>query len=244
MPKVSVNLLTKNRAALLPKALASITAQSFSNYEVVIVNDGSSDNTADVLKDLALQDFKIISHAASVGITQSRQEALLASRGEYIAILDDDDEWIDKEKLKKQVEYLDVHQDCVLVGGGRISVKNEVVDNKFRPQSDGQIRRSMLFRNNFFTSTVMFRHKAALKAGGFIKDQDDFAEDYDLWLRMGKLGKMYNFKEVFTKYRLPDYNKEKYRSFLQKQLRLIKRHRKDYPHYFLASLVLNLRLFL
>ncbi len=100
----------------------------------------------------------------------------------------------------------------------------------------------MLFRNNFFTSTVMFRKNFAIKSGGFIKDEVDFGEDYDLWLRMGKLGKMHNFQEVFTLYRLPDYNKEKFRAFLAKQLRLVKQHRQDYPYYRLANLILKLRL--
>src|SRR4051812_9226023 len=118
MPKVSVNILTKNRPELFKKAYASVRAQSFIDYEVVVVNDGSTDGTAEVLKDLKIENLKIITHTSSQGITKSRQEALEQSAGEYIAILDDDDEWIDPEKLKKQVEYLDGHQDVVLVGGG------------------------------------------------------------------------------------------------------------------------------
>lgn len=255
MPKVSINLLTKNRSALLPKALASIKRQSFSDYEVIIVNDGSSDDTAEVLKNSALKDLRIISHATSEGITQSRQEALLASRGEYIAILDDDDEWVDTEKLSKQVGYLDTHRDYVLVGGGveifnfEFPMSHEIQNSKskiikLRPSSDSAIRNTMLFKNNFFTSTVMFRKEAALKAGGFIKDQSDFAEDYDLWLRIGRLGKMYNFSQVFTAYIQSRYNKEKFRRFLAKQLNLVQRHKTDYPFYYLAIVLLRLRLLL
>ena len=88
----------------------------------------------------------------------------------------------------------------------------------------------------------MFRKSAALKAGGFVADGEDFAEDYDLWLRMGKDGKMHNFQSVFARYQTSDYNREKFRAFLAKQLRLISQHRKNYPFYYLAKVMLKLRL--
>lgn len=242
MPKVSVMILTQNRAELLSKALLSVQAQTFRDHELIVVNDGSTDGTQDVIRTFKHLNIKIIEHQASVGITASRQEALLASSGSYVAILDDDDEWVDPDKLKKQVEFLDQHPDVVLVGGGiKISnIKHQI--SKIRPQTDRQIRKTMLFRNNFFTSTVMFRRGVAIKAGGFIKDQDDFAEDYDLWLRMGKLGKMHNFQEIFTLYHQPDYNKERFKAFLQKQRILIKQHRRDYPHPGWAEIILKFRL--
>jgi glycosyltransferase involved in cell wall biosynthesis len=245
MTKVSVNILTKNRAELLKKALASVGRQTFKDFEIVVVDDGSTDNIQQVLETFKHLNILTFKHGLSIGITLSRQEALEKSVGEYITILDDDDEWIDADKLKKQVEYLDVNPRAVLVGGGiraELGIKN--CELRMRPQSNGQIRCTMLLRNNFFTSTVMFRREAAIKAGGFINDGVDLAEDYDLWLRMGKLGKMYNFPEVFTAYAAPSYNKEKFKLFLQKQLALINRHKKDYPWYWLAKAILGLRLFL
>ncbi|PJE60056.1 MAG: hypothetical protein COU85_00300, partial [Candidatus Portnoybacteria bacterium CG10_big_fil_rev_8_21_14_0_10_44_7] len=194
MPKVSVNILTKDRAGLLEKALLSVQKQTFSNYEAVVVNDGSTDNTAEVIQAFRHLNTQTINHQTSLGITQSRQEALLASEGEYVAILDDDDEWIDTGKLAKQAEHLDEHSDVVLVGGGIKILNSKFKILKHRPTSDAQIRNTMLFRNNFFTSTVMFRREAAITAGGFIRDEIDLAEDYDLWLRIGKLGKMFNFR--------------------------------------------------
>lgn len=241
MPKVSINILTKDRAELLKKSLLGIKEQSFRDFEVRVVDDGSRDETMTVLDLFAKANSAvyIINHPQSQGITLSRQEALAQSAGEYIAILDDDDQWVDKDKLKKQVGYLDSHPEVVLVGGG-ISVGEQ---HKNRPQSNEQIRASMLFKNNFFTSTVMFRKQAALRAGGFIKDADDFAEDYDLWLRLGKQGKIYNFQEVFTQYAQPSYSKEKFLRFLSKQLRLAQKHRADYPNYLFSVFILKLRLY-
>jgi len=249
MIKVSVIILTKNRAELLRNALASVLRQLFSEYEIIVVNDGSTDGTKEVLKSggagpRPVWDLKIIHHQNSVGITKSRQEGLEQSRGELVAFLDDDDEWVDAEKLKKQVEWFSLHPQGVLCGGG-IRVEIGIMNYKLRMrvESDSAIRRTILFRNNFFTSTVMFRRQEALEAGGFIVDGIDLAEDYDLWLRLGKKGQMGNIPEVFTAYRNPSYTKEKFRQFLRKQLHLIKRHKRDYPHYFFSVLILRLRLF-
>ncbi|MFA5991012.1 MAG: glycosyltransferase family 2 protein [Candidatus Doudnabacteria bacterium] len=246
MPKVSINILTRNRASLLKKALLSIYAQSFTDFELIVVNDGSTDETSQVLqgyKDIRIQ---VINHQESIGITKSRQEALEKSTGEYIAILDDDDEWIDIDKLAKQVKYLDENKEVVLVGAAVNLKIDGLKDLKIakRAQTDAKIRKTMLLRNNFFTSTVMFRREVAIKAGGFLSDTDDFAEDYDLWLRMGKLGKMYNFPQAFTAYRVPNYNKARFKAFLRKQVRLVNQHQNTYPFVWLATAFLRLRLFL
>lgn len=252
MPIVSVIILTKNREAQLPAALTSVKSQTLGDIEIVVVNDGSTDTTAAILA--TLQDtfsaVKIITHQASVGITQSRQEALQACTGKYVALLDDDDIWVDTHKLQKQVRYLDEHPDAVLLGGGMevASAEESVTPGQmrqiFRPESDQIIRRTMLFRNNFLTSTVMFRREAALAAGGFIADAADLAEDYDLWLRLGLRGHMYNFPEVFVRYRQSLYTKDKFKAFLRKQLRLIQAHQGKYPHYWLARMLLVARLYL
>ena len=245
MVKVSIIILTKDRAELLKNALDSIRRQSFGNFEVVVVNDGSGDNTQGIIESSGFLNLKIIRHEKSLGITLSRREALASCAGEYVAILDDDDQWLDKDKLDKQVRYLDEHPEVVVVGGGiKIELGIMNYELRMRPQTDKQIRRTMLFRNNFFTSTIMFRKEAAVKAGGFVQTGDDLAEDYDLWLRMIKLGKGYNFQEVFTLYSKPEYSNEKTKKFFRKQLELINRYRADYPWYAFAKTVLKLRILL
>jgi glycosyltransferase involved in cell wall biosynthesis len=251
MPVVSINILTKNRATLLRGALESVQKQSYTNYEVVIVNDGSIDETEEVIREFNHLPIRTIEHRISAGVTKSRQEALLASTGEFIAVLDDDDEWVGEHKLTKQVSYLQAHPEAVLVGGGRRLLtpanQNVPLDRlplALCPECDQQITRTMLFRNNFFTSTVMFRKQAAIQAGGFVSGSFDLAEDYDLWLRLKTIGTTYNFQEAFDKYRVPTYNRDRFRLFLRRQLTLIRRHRNDFPWYWLARAILIVRIHL
>lgn len=259
MPKVSVIVLTKNRAVLLKQALESVLDQTETDIEILVVNDGSTDETDSVLElfEKNIQSGHInnlhiqtIRHGESRGITLSRQEALEKARGELVAFLDDDDIWCDPEKLSKQIAWFKENKKGVLVGGGMqvihgaefsISNTQEKRDVKFRPEKDVVIRNTMLFRNNFFTSTVMFRRDKALEAGGFKVLGVDLAEDYDLWLRLGNRGEMGNIQEVFTLYRSPSYNKEKLVQFLKKQADLISEHGSNYPYFWVAYLFLKLR---
>ena len=95
MPKVSINILTKDRPELLKKALRSIFSQSFTDYEIILVDDGS---IIPVLEN----GVSIIRHEKSTGVTASRQAALLASQGEYVAVLDDDDEWTEHARRENR----------------------------------------------------------------------------------------------------------------------------------------------
>ncbi len=244
MAKVTVVILTKDRAALLERALGSITKQTFLDFEVLVIDDGSVDSTPKILANWSLAlPLRIVRHEKPMGIVKSRQEALQKAGGEFVAFLDDDDQWLDENKLSKQLEWFNKHPRGVLCGGG-IAVKDisGKIVNKFRSDLDANIRRTMLFRNNFFTSTVMIKRSSAFLVGGFVNDGFDLAEDYDLWLRMGKIGEMGNIKEVFTLYAKSSYNKSKFRMFLKKQSRLIRKNKKIYPFFVIAQIVILFRI--
>lgn len=246
MPKVSVMILTYERPDLLQKAVLSVAAQTFKDYEIVIGNNGSKDNTGEVIEQMKAKGLPIkhLFHSPEVSITENRQRVLKASNGEYVAPLDDDDIWSDADKLKKQAAFMDSHPDVVLLGGGirRVDDNGNKIDIKFRPQTDAQIRNGMLLQNNFFTSTVIFRKAAADKVGGFMFLDNDYAEDYYFWLRMGQAGKLHNLREVFTNYRIANYPKAKLIGFYQKQKKYIAMFKHVYPNAWLANLFTDLRI--
>ncbi len=245
IPQVSVMILTYNRSKLLKRAVLSAAGQSFGDFEIVVGDNNSTDNTREVIEQLQSQGIPItrLYHNPQVSITENRQRVLKACRGAFVAALDDDDVWIDKNKLAKQAAFLNSHSGVVLLGAGvrKVDDSGKFLGIKFRVQADWSIRRTMLLRNNFFTSTVMFRREAAERAGGFIFLENDYAEDYYCWLRLGLLGQMHNSQEVYTDYRVPSYSPEKLLGFYRKQQLLIKMFAGRYPLAKLANAILGFR---
>ncbi|MDP3948325.1 MAG: glycosyltransferase [bacterium] len=243
-PVISIILPTYNRAVLLKRALQSIFEQSFSDFELIIINDASTDGTRVFLDELAKKDARVrpAHHNRNYypDISRTLNDGLKLARGKYIARLDDDDYWCDNDKLKKQIEFFDSHPDYVVVGGGTIVIDEKDME-RFRYQkleTDKAIRTKALMANPFTHSTVMFRRDVALEVGGY----GDFknAEDWELWLKMGTRGKFYNFQEYFTRYLMTEQSK----SFLFKRsqskeiLRIVRAHKKEYPN-FLPALMVN-----
>jgi glycosyltransferase involved in cell wall biosynthesis len=227
----------------LERAVKSILSQSYGDWELVAINDASTDGTRVFLDDLAKRDSRVqpIHHAKNYypDISRTLNEGLRLARGEYVARLDDDDYWCDEHKLEKQVSFLDAHQDVAIAGGGTIVVDEHDKERfrYFKAETDGAIRDKALFANPFTHSTVMFRHALALEAGGY----GDFknAEDWDLWLRMGLRGKFYNFQDYFVRYLMNEQSKTFVfkRSQSREILRLITAHKHEYPHFGAAFLV-------
>ena len=235
---------TYNRVSILRRAVESVRDQLFADWELVVINDASTDGTRTFLDDLAKEDLRVrpIHNPKNnyPDISKNLNLGMEAAQGKYIARLDDDDYWCDKDSLQKQFDFLESHPDYMIVGGGTIVIDGDDHERfrYFKLETDEAIRSKALFANPFTHSTVMFRRDAALAAGGY----GDFrnAEDWDLWLRMGLKGKFYNFQEYFVRYTMNEESKTFIfkRSQSREILRLIKAHRNEYPNY-LAAFCLN-----
>jgi glycosyltransferase involved in cell wall biosynthesis len=250
-PRVSVVIPTHNRAQLLLRALKSVQRQTFSDWECVVVDDSSLDETPEVLAQISKEDSRFLpiridrGHAEFPGIYMPLNEGLKFSRGEYIARLDDDDEWICPEKLKMQVEYLEKNPDYAVVGGGMI-VRDENGKEKFRyfkPENDSEIRAGALSVNPIQHPTVLIRASSLKEVGGYPTQR--YAEDWELWLRLGEKWKLHNIREYFTAYEQSQrsWSYIVARPLSKSILGIITRHRKNYPGY-LRGLLLNLSQFL
>ena len=247
-PKVSVILPTYNGSRFIAKSIESVLSQTFDDLELIIIDDGSTDRTAEVAEEFTRKDRRVIfvRNKENLGIQKTLNEGLRLAKGEYIARIDDDDQWVYKKKLTEQVALLDQNPDYVLVGTGVIVVDEERKE-LFRfshPKDDDTIRNKMLFKSCFTHSTVMFRKDVVLGIGGYGEDEKvRHVEDYDLWLRLGTVGKLANLPEHGIKFMLREgaisakYKSEQFR----KNVRLVLKYRKNYPRFITAFLFANLR---
>ena len=243
IPTVSIIMPTYNRIRMLEKAIQSVFDQSFKDWELIIIDDASTDETEARMKDLDFREEAVrymrIPKIENKGISEYLNIGLRNARGKFIARIDDDDFWCHKDKLKLQVEFMEKNPEYVVVGGGVILVDGEGNElfRYLKKESDEEIRSFALFSNPFTHATVMFRKDLALKLGGYkiIKH----VEDMELWLRMGKHGKLYNMKEYFITYMTAGQNKSftHQRENSKTVLDVIKMHKDDYPNFSKAYLL-------
>jgi len=244
---VSVVITTYNRAGYIKRAVESVLAQTYKNIEVIIVDDGSIDKTPRILSELSKREPKIVilTNKTNLGAVKSANRGIRKAKGKYIARLDDDDFWCDFKKLEKQVSFLERNPEYNLVGGGIIKVDKEgkEIIRYLSPENDKDIRKVILINNVFVHSTVLFRRNVFEKVGDY-DEQFIFGEDMELWLRIGKLGKFYNFQEFFVysldhEYSSSIYTSRSYRMRREVRLniKLRRKYRNDYPGYRKALLL-------
>lgn len=191
-PKVSIIMATYNRGHILANTIANVMEQDYPNLELIIINDGSNDNTRSVLKSLKYnRSLIIINNLKNKGLQKSLNIGLQNATGKYIARVDDHDEWILKDKLSKQVAFLEQNPDIGLVGTAYRVRDQEMVN----PLSDAEIRKQILFRCPFCHVTVLMRKTIVESVDGY-DESLPYSEDWDLWLRIGTQCKMANLPDI------------------------------------------------
>jgi GT2 family glycosyltransferase len=245
-PAVSVVIPTFSKNRTLKAALESVRCQTFKDWEIIVIDDASTDDTLQMLQAFAVKEPRLrvernkTNQFRVSGITGSLNKGIELARGKYIARLDDDDTWINERKLEKQVAFMDSHPDCVVTGGGTVVMNGDGKElfRYLKREADVDIRKTILFANPFTHTTVMFRKDVAAAVGNY---QGMYIEDWDLWLRMGRRGTFYNFQEYFTGYMMTGTNASfrHQRALSRTILKLLWRERKNYPG-FAKAYALNL----
>ncbi len=197
MPRVSIILPSSREAPYLAASIESVHAQTFNDWELIIVDDGLSNTARIFVSEIVRKNSRVrlVGDRVQRGIQRALNCGIQESRGEYIARIDDDDVWVDPEKLARQIEFLDKNPQYVLVGTGAIivDVNNREMSRYRMPEHDSDIRRSILSKNCFLHSSVVFRKRDALISGGYDESiRTRHIEDYDLWLKLGLQGKFSN----------------------------------------------------
>jgi glycosyltransferase involved in cell wall biosynthesis len=241
-PKISIILPTYNGVKTIGKAIISVQMQTFTDWELIIVDDGSSDGISLHVSDYQKADKRIqyIKNEKNIGIQRSLNKAIESSRGKYIARIDDDDVWIDNEKLSTQFAEMEANPDCVLIGTNARIVSLESKKFLFEtrlPETDKKIRTRMLFVNNFIHSSVIIRAGILNDIGGYSESEQWLhVEDYELWLRIGKMGKTANIAKVSVELAIHEKSLSNMNRKQQmvKIINLVKKYKDRYPYFYLA----------
>ena len=203
MPKVSVIIPTYNRPELLEKAIFSVLSQTFQDFELLIVDDASTENCRDIVNGFKDDRIKYIRNEHNKGIAAVRNIGVKNSSGEYIAFLDDDDEWL-PHKLEKQVELLDqsnAQLGAVYTGTFSYDGASEKILRETKPRFRGEILKELLLYNFIVTSSTLFKRSCFEKVG-YYDENLSFAEDYDMWIRIAKVFEFDYVGEPLIRYRI------------------------------------------
>ncbi|MDW8202197.1 MAG: glycosyltransferase, partial [Cyanobacteriota bacterium SKYGB_h_bin112] len=203
-PAISVNMAVYNAARHLPAAIDSILAQTFTDFEFLIIDDGSTDRSLKILETYAQRDHRIrVTSRENRGIAKTRNELLYQSRGEFIAVMDADDITV-PERFALQVEFLRAHPEVVCLGGNydMIDDRDNLLYVVTLPTQDADIQDCLLTGSAAISHpSAMIRRSALLQVGGY-DESLKAAIDLDLWLRLGEVGKLANLDTMLLRYRV------------------------------------------
>jgi glycosyltransferase involved in cell wall biosynthesis len=201
-PCVSVVMPVYNAAEFISASVDSILSQSFDDFEFIIVDDASVDNTPDILQKITDGRVRIITRKENGGIVAALNDGLAVASGKYIARQDADDISV-RERFAKQVEVLETVPDIGIVSSwyGKIDENGKHIVDKIIPEDNESICKLLENGNCFCHGSIMFR-RSLLDKSGVYRDTAGPTEDYDLWLRMLPLTKVKCFQEVLYLWRV------------------------------------------
>ena len=197
-PKVSVLIPVYNRERYVGAAVDSILAQSLSDYEILLIDDGSTDRSLDVMQAYTDPRVRVVCNERNLGIPRTRNIGLQLAHGEYIALLDSDDV-AHPQRLEKQVAFLDRHPDYAQIGSWERTMDEQgqaLKKTKRRPVAAEDVHVQLLFQCSQGNPTVMAR-TAILREYGYHTDYPS-CEDYELYVRLAKRYKLGNLPEVLV----------------------------------------------
>ncbi len=203
-PAISVVLPVYNAARYLESALASVQAQTFRDFEIIAVDDGSTDHSKAILDRIASTDTRLrVISRPNTGIVGALNDALAAARGEFVARMDADDHSL-PTRFEKQIAFLRANPKCVCVGSAflYIDAAGRFIKECSRPTEPAAIERELLSGNGgiIIHPAALFR-RAAIEHVGRYRELAQWVEDLDLYLRLAQRGTLANLPDVLFHYR-------------------------------------------
>lgn len=208
MPRISVVVASYNAASYLPYALQSVLDQSYPDWEVIIVDDGSTDDTREIVERFmpAFSGRLRYSYQENRGVSPARNATLEHVTGEFIALLDADDIWL-PHRLARQLAVLDAQSNIGLIHGkvARINARNEVIEYPPPPPAkylSGKIASHLYTRRAHILSPTVTLRSSCLEQVGRFDEQMSATEDRDLWFRIAQCYEVAYLPEILAHYRI------------------------------------------
>jgi glycosyltransferase involved in cell wall biosynthesis len=197
VPTVSVVMSVYNSELYLAHALESILSQTFTDFELIVIDDGSTDGSAEILHSTSDPRLRVVEQN-NAGLTRSLNRGFALAKGEYVARIDADDTCL-PGRLAAQVAYMDQHQATVLLGTAyrHVDLLRDRQVDIYPPREDEALRRAMVSGNPFCHSSVMVRRAAVVKEGGY-DESFPYLQDYELWSRLAQVGELANLPQILV----------------------------------------------
>ncbi|MCW8929210.1 MAG: glycosyltransferase [Gammaproteobacteria bacterium] len=245
-PLVSIIISCYNHQDYITTCIESIMQQTYNNIELIVIDDGSSDNSAEILEQLSAKYHFSFEQQANMGLTKTLNKAIKKAKGKYIAPLGSDD-YLMLDKTEKQVKFLESHPDIAVVGGNILCINDE---GQIKAKQRITPYREIDFKAVFLTPkqipaapTVMIRADVLQEVGGFNIDCN--LEDLDLWLRITYAGhKIAVLNDILAYYREHQSNSYKNYQFMTESLLQIYDNYRKEPEYLDVKNQVLLRMFL
>jgi len=201
-PLVSVIMSVFNGEKYLKESVESILCQTYEDFEFIIINDGSTDSSDEIIGRIKDTRIKYIKHE-NYGVAKSINNAIPEVKGKYIARFDSDDISY-PERLEKEVAFLEENKNCVIVGSNADIIDKDGVYlyTSKMPVKNSEIKETVAKLAPFFQSSVMFHTGTFIECGGYFEKVRQYGEDFILWNKLAKYGDLYNIEEPLIKYRL------------------------------------------
>lgn len=198
-PRVTVLMSVYNNEKYLKQAIDSILSQTFTDFEFLIINDGSTDNSENIIRSYSDPRIKLINNDVNLNLANSLNKGLLLAKGEYVVRMDADDISL-PNRLERQVKYMDENVDIVL-SGSFVKIIGSNVEWKY-PLIPEECVSNLLFNSVLAHPSVIIRSKFFIDNNLFYNPNFVRCQDYELWTRVSLVGKIGNISKSLVHYRL------------------------------------------
>ncbi|MFA6339053.1 MAG: glycosyltransferase family 2 protein [Candidatus Paceibacterota bacterium] len=205
-PKVTVLMPVYNSEKYLREAIDSILNQTFKDFEFLIINDGSTDKSSEIIKSYKDSRIRLIENLENLGMADNFNKGIELAQGEYVVRMDSDDISL-PNRIETQVDFMDKNSEIGVCGSWIKTIKNSKIGHAIKYLNDSEeIKSNLLFHTSLAHPSTIIRKEAITKNNLRYEKKYDPADDYALWTQVSKITKISNIQKVLLFYRVHQKN--------------------------------------